>query len=107
MRVRGPVERGGSAIIMLIARNPTTYIYQVFLFSALVGVFHYTFPISYSDFWEGRVSGSGWCSSLMTRVYVVKIPSKYRCETRALTAGKKTCLITDLVGWLVLGLTAL
>ena len=60
--VSGRVERGGSAIIVLIARNPTTCIYQVFLFSARVGVFHYTFPISYSDFWEGagRVSGSGW-----------------------------------------------
>ena len=60
--VRGRVERSGSAIIMLIARNPTTCIYQVFLFSARVGVFHYTFPISYSDFWEGagRMSDSGW-----------------------------------------------
>ena len=51
--------RGGSAIIMLIARNPATCIYQVFLFSARVGVFQYTFSTSYSDFGRERVGCQG------------------------------------------------
>ena len=52
----------------------------------------YSIPFlqSFFFFWGGgavgRVSGSGW--SLMTRVYAMKIPSKYQRETGTLNNGK-------------------